>query len=82
VNSGSNIVVRASDGTTWTWDLVSSTVVRENRAKTAETALAPGQPVWVGGPVNSGAKDARLIVIRPAASSSPAAPSASPSATP
>jgi hypothetical protein len=82
VNSGSNIVVRASDGTTWTWDLVSSTVVREDQAKTAETALAPGQPVWVGGPVNSGAKDARLIVIRPAASSSPAAPSASPSATP
>src|ERR1022692_2278606 len=74
--------VRASDGTTWTWDLGSSTVVRQNRAKTAETALAPGQPVWVGGPVNSGAKDARLIVIRPAASSSPAAPSASPSATP
>jgi hypothetical protein len=82
VNGGSNIVVRASDGTTWTWDLVSSTVVRENQAKTAETALAPGQPVWVGGPVNSGAKDARLIVIRPAASSSSAAPSASPSATP
>jgi len=81
VNSGSNIVVRASDGTTWTWDLVSSTVVREDQAKTAETALAPGQPVWVGGPVNSGAKDARLIVIRPAASSSPAAPSASPSAS-
>jgi hypothetical protein len=69
-------VVRASDGTTWTWDLVSSTVVRENRAKTAETALAPGQPVWVGGPVNSGAKDARLIVIRPPT------PSASSSATP
>lgn len=82
VNSGSNIVVRASDGTTWTWDLVSSTVVRENQAKTAESALAPGQPVWVGGPVNSGAKDARLIVIRPAAGRTPAAPSASPSATP
>jgi hypothetical protein len=82
VNSGSNIVVRASDGTTWTWDLVSSTVVRENRAKAAETALAPGQQVWVGGPVNSGAKDARLIVIRPAASGSSATPSASPSATP
>jgi len=82
VNSGRNIVVRASDGTTWTWDLVSSTVVRENRAKVAGTTLAPGQPVWVGGPVNSGAKDARLIVIRPDASSSPATPSGSPSATP
>jgi hypothetical protein len=79
VSSGSNIVVRASDGTTWTWDLVSNTVVREKGAKTAQTALASGQPVWVGGPVNSGTKDARLIVIRPPASSSPASPSASPS---
>jgi hypothetical protein len=74
--------VRAADGTTWTWDLVSNTVVRENGAKTAETALATGQPVWVGGPVSSGIKDARLIVIRPPASSSPASPSATPSASP
>ncbi len=28
--SGSDVVVRAADGTTWTWDLVSNTVVREN----------------------------------------------------
>ena len=77
VTSGSNIVVRAADGTTWTWDLVSNTVVREKGAKTAESALAPGQAVWVGGPVNSGAKDARLIVIRPAASSPSASPSSS-----
>jgi hypothetical protein len=79
VSSGSNIVVRASDGTTWTWDLVSNTVVREKGAKTAETSLAAGQAVWVGGPVNSGTKDARLIVIRPPASSPSASPSASPS---
>jgi len=82
VTSGSNVVVRASDGTTWTWDLVSDTVVRENHAKAAETALAPGQAVWVGGPVNSGTKDARLIVIRPAGSSSSASPSATPTASP
>ncbi len=81
VTSGSNIVVRASDGTTWTWALVSSTVVREKGARTAESALAPGQTVWVGGPVNSGAKDARLIVIGPPASSSSPSPSASPSAS-
>lgn len=81
VTSGSNIVVRGSNGTTWTWDLVSNTVVREKGAKTAETALAPGQAVWVGGPVNSGTKDARLIVIRPAASSSSATPSATPSSS-
>ncbi|HEX9543363.1 MAG TPA: hypothetical protein VGA04_35040 [Streptosporangiaceae bacterium] len=77
VTSGSDIVVRASDGTTWTWKLVSNTVVREKGAKTAESALAPGQAVWVGGPVTSVAKDARLIVIRPPASTSSPTPSGS-----
>jgi hypothetical protein len=77
--SGSTVVVHAADGTTWTWDLVSSTVVRENGSKTAASALATGEPVWVGGPVVSGAKDARLVVIRPP--SAPSSPSPSPSAS-
>lgn len=71
--SSSAIVVRAADGTTWSWDLVSSTVVREHGEKTPASALASGEPVWVGGPVVSGAKDARLVVIRPP--SAPGAPS-------
>ena len=76
--SGSNIVVSAADGTTWTWDLVSNTVVRENGSKTSQSALATGEPVWVGGPVLSGVKDARLVVIRPpSGSSSPASPAPS-----
>ena len=65
VGSGSDIVVRASDGTTWTWELVSSTVVRENGSKTSESSLAAGDQVWTAGPVVRGAKDARLVVIRP-----------------
>ncbi len=75
--SGSNVVVRATDGTTWTWDLVSNTVVRESGNKTSTSALAAGEPVWVGGPVVSGAKNARLVVIRP-----PSASSGSPSPSP
>lgn len=78
--SGSNIVVSAADGTTWTWDLVSNTVVRENGSKTSQSALTTGEPVWVGGPVLSGVKDARLVVIRPPSGSSSPAPSASSSA--
>jgi hypothetical protein len=78
--SGSNIVVRATDGTTWTWDLVSNTVVRENGSKTSQSALATGEPVWVGGPVLSGVKDARLVVIKPPSGSS-ASTSPSPSAS-
>jgi len=62
--NGSSVVVRAPDGTTWTWLIVSNTVVRQNGSKTTTGALATGQTVFVGGPVVNGAKDARLIVIR------------------
>ena len=82
--SGSDVVVRAADGTTWSWDLVSNTVVRENGARTSQSALATGEPVWVGGPVLSGVKDARLVVIKPpsgaSASSSPSPAASSGSA--
>jgi hypothetical protein len=76
VSSGRSIVVKSPDGTTWTWDLVSSTVVRENGQKTSTSALAAGEQVWTGGPVAGGAKDSRLIVIRPA--SATPSPSSSP----
>jgi hypothetical protein len=65
VASGSSIVVRAADGTISTWDLVSNTVVRDANGKVSESTLAVGEPVWVGGPVVNGAKDARLIFVRP-----------------
>jgi hypothetical protein len=58
------VVVRAQDGTTWTWDLVSDTVVRQNARRAAKSALSAGQQVFAGGPVTAGANDARLIVIR------------------
>jgi hypothetical protein len=65
VNGSTSIVVKAADGTAWSWDLVSSTVVRESGGKVSESALASGVQVWVGGPVVNGSKDARLIFIRP-----------------
>ena len=65
VTSGSSITVKAADGTVSTWDLVSNTVVRERGGKVSESTLAVGEPVWVGGPVVSGTKDARLIFVRP-----------------
>ena len=77
--TGATVVVRATDGTTWTWDLVSDTVVREHGAKVQRSALATGQSVWVGGPVVSGAKDARLIVIAPPGGAAGVAPSPAPS---
>jgi hypothetical protein len=68
VNGSSSIVVQGEDGTTSTWDLVSNTVVREQSGKVSESSLAAGEPVWVGGPVVNGARDARLIFVRPPSS--------------
>jgi hypothetical protein len=75
--SGGAVTVKAADGTTWTWHVVSNTVVRQDGKKVASSTLADGQRVFVGGPVGGGADNARLVVIRPAApagagSSSPA----------
>jgi hypothetical protein len=79
--SGSDVVVRAPDGTTWTWLIVSDTVVRENGSKTTTSALAAGQTVFAGGPVVNGAKDARLIVIRPNSSGSSSSSVSGPAGT-
>lgn len=65
VNNGTAIVVKAADGSSWAWQLVSTTVVRDSSGKIGRSTLAVGQPVWVGGPVVSGVKDARLIFVRP-----------------
>jgi hypothetical protein len=65
VSAGKSITVKASDGTTWTWALVSTTVVRDRQGKVSESELTAGSPVWAGGPVVQGTKDARLIVVRP-----------------
>lgn len=62
--AGGDVVVRAKDGTTWSWTLVSNSVVRQNGAKTTTGALSAGELVFVGGPVVSGTRDARLVVIR------------------
>jgi hypothetical protein len=80
--SGSDVVVQAEDGTTWTWVLQSNTVIRENHEKTTTAALANGERVFVGGPVVNGGYDARLLVIRADSGSTPSAgstPTPSPS---
>jgi hypothetical protein len=68
--NGSDVVVRAPDGTILTWLIVSDTVVRQNGVKTSAGALGSTETVFVGGPVINGARDARLIVIRASGSSS------------
>jgi hypothetical protein len=72
---GSDVVIKSPDGTTWTWKIVSDTVVRKNGGKTTASALSAGETVFAAGPVVSGARDARLIIIRPAGTTG-SAPSA------
>jgi hypothetical protein len=65
--TGGDVVIKSPDGTTWTWKIVSGTVVRKNGAKTTTSALSAGEQAFAAGPVVSGARDARLIIVRPAA---------------
>jgi hypothetical protein len=62
--AGSDVTVRATDGTSWTWVLTSASIVREDGSRTTAKSLAPGQLVFAAGPVTGTTRDARLIVIR------------------
>jgi hypothetical protein len=67
--AGDDVTVRAADGTTWTWLLTGSSVVRQDGSRASSSALSAGEGVFVGGAATGTARDARLIVIRkPAAS--------------
>ncbi|HEX8007846.1 MAG TPA: hypothetical protein VF482_15625 [Trebonia sp.] len=61
---GSDVSVRATDGTTWTWTLTGTSVVRDDGKRMPASTLRQGQAVFTGGPVTGGTRDARLIVIR------------------
>jgi hypothetical protein len=76
--SGSNVVVAAKDGTTWTWILESNTVIRQNGQKSSTSGLSNGEHVFAAGPVVSGGYDARLIAVAPSSGSQPPSPSSSP----
>jgi len=75
--SGSDVLVQAKDGTTWTWVLEGDTVIRESGQQASTSALADGETVFAGGPVVNGTYEARLIVIRPPAGSPSPVPSSS-----
>ena len=62
--ASSDVVIRAANGTSWTWEITGTSVVREHGTKESPSTLAQGQTVFAGGPVTNGTKDARVIVIR------------------
>jgi hypothetical protein len=63
---GSDVTVRATDGTTWTWVLTSTSIVREDGSRTSANNVAASQLVFVAGQVTGSTRDARLLVIRSA----------------
>lgn len=81
-SAGSELVVRAPNGTEWTWDTASSPLVRESGKAASDRALTAGARVFVGGQVVGSARDAKLIVIRVKKSSAdePAGPASGSSA--
>lgn len=60
----SALTVTAKDGTTWTWDVTSSTKIRASGHAAQLSQLKAGDLIFVGGPVLGAVKDAQLIRIR------------------
>jgi hypothetical protein len=81
-SAGGDLVVKAANGTTWTWTYVSDTAVRKAGQKASRSDLASGQHVLVAGPVSSGNRDARVIIVaKPKAAGSGRTPSTAPSSS-
>ena len=77
-----HLVVKAANGTTWTWTYVSDTTVRQGGQKVSRSDLASGQHVLVAGPATAGNRDARVVIVaKPRASGSGSTPSAAPSSS-
>ncbi len=64
--SGSTFVVRAPDGTTWTWKLIASTAMRDAGHTLAQPKVSSGELVFVEGLVANGVNEARFIMARKA----------------
>ncbi|HEY2241664.1 MAG TPA: hypothetical protein VGI21_22865 [Streptosporangiaceae bacterium] len=81
-SAGRDLVVKAANGTTMTWNYASDTTVREAGKKASRSDLASGQHVLVAGPVSSGRHDARVVIVaKPKAARSGSTPSAAPSSS-
>jgi hypothetical protein len=62
--SGSSLVVKATDGTAWTWQVGRATRIVKAGRRAGPSALAAGQRVFVIGKVTGGSDDASRVVIR------------------
>ncbi|HEY0718661.1 MAG TPA: hypothetical protein VGD68_13665 [Streptosporangiaceae bacterium] len=82
VSAGGDLVVKAANGTTLAWQYVSDTAVREGGKKVSRSDLSSGERVLVAGPVVSGNRDARVVIVAGARhSGSSTAPAPAPSSS-
>ena len=61
--SAGSAVVKAADGTVWTWDVTSSTVLTTGGQRVTASALKPGLAAVLVGLASGGANDARRIFV-------------------
>jgi hypothetical protein len=81
-SASGDLVVKAANGTTWTWKYGSDTTVRQAGQKVSRSDLASGEHVLVAGPVTSGSRDTRVVIVaKPKSSGSGRTPSAAPSSS-
>jgi hypothetical protein len=64
-------VVQAANGTTFTWQYESDTTVRKGGQKASISDVSTGEHVLVAGPITSGNRDARVIIVAAPKSSTP-----------
>jgi hypothetical protein len=62
--SGGALIVKARNGTEWTWSVASSSIVREGGKPVSTGQLSSGSDVFVGGQIAGSNKDARVVLIR------------------
>jgi hypothetical protein len=60
---GGQLTVQADNGTTWTWQVASSPIIRESGKATTINSLQKGIKVFVGGLDDGTNKDAKLILL-------------------
>jgi hypothetical protein len=76
-DSGGVLVVKARNGTEWSWHVASNSLIRQGGQQVSSSQLTSGAGVFVGGQVIGSSKDARLIVIQAKKTSNGSSPNGS-----
>lgn len=62
--TATTLVIKAKNGTTWTWQITPNTRVRDDRKLAKPSDITDGEQVFTGGQVTNGARDARIVIVR------------------